>query len=74
MSAENFSNFRLLFCLICTDCEHLEDFDILLEDLLNIDGDLILCDVDLINLSHRTSKVLKTFYSQTLEIYSVLNK
>ena len=54
MSMENYNNFRLLFRLICTDCEYVEDFQLLLGDLFNIEGDLILFDVDLINLSHRT--------------------
>ena len=42
MCVENFNNFRLLFRLICTDCEHVEDFHLLLGDLFNNEGDLIL--------------------------------
>ena len=59
MSAENFNNFRLLFHLICTDCEHVEDFHLLLGDLINIEGNLVLSDVDLIDLSHRTCQGCK---------------
>ena len=61
MCVENFNNFRLLFCLICTDCEHVEDFHLLLGDLFNIECDLILFDVDLINLSHKTCQSCKNF-------------
>ena len=61
MSEEKFNNFRLLFCLICTDCEHEEDLHLLLGDLLNIEGNLILSDVAFINLSHRTCSGCKNF-------------
>ena len=61
MSEEKFNNFRLLFCLICTDCEHEEDLHLLLGDLLNIEGNLILSDVAFINLSYRTCSGCKNF-------------
>ena len=63
LSVEKFNNFGLLFRLICTDCEHEEDFHLLLGDLFNIESDLNLSDVDLINLSHRTCSGCKNFIS-----------
>lgn len=61
MSIEKFNNFRLFYHLIGTDCQHEENFDFLLGHLFNIEGDLILSEVDQINLSHRTCQNWKNF-------------
>ena len=42
------------FYIICTECQYEERFHFLLGDLVNIEGDLILLEIDQINLSHRT--------------------
>ena len=73
MSVENFNNFRLVFRVICTDCEHVEDFHLLLGDFLfNIYGNLISSDVDLISLSHRICQGCKNFiYLGFRKLFSV---
>ena len=73
MPAEELNNFRrLLFHLICADCEHKEDFHLLLGDLFNIEGNIILYDVDLINLSHRSCWGCKgLIYLEFRKLFSV---
>ena len=72
MSIEKFKNFRLLFHLLCIDCGHEENFHFLLGDLFNIEGDLILLQVDQINLSHKSRQNCKSFiYIDFKKIFTV---
>lgn len=61
MSIGKFKNFRLFFCLICIDCSHEENCYFLLGDLFNIEGNLILSEMEQINLSHKKYQNCKNF-------------
>ena len=55
------NEFRLIFHLICVDCQQEENFHFSLGDLFNIEGNLILSEADQINFSHRTCQGCKNF-------------
>ena len=61
VSLKKFKNFRLFFHLICTNFQHEEYFHLLLGDLYNIEGDLVLSEVVQINLSHRSCQKCTNF-------------
>lgn len=61
VSLKKFKNFRLFFHLICTNFQHGEHFHLLLGDLYNIEGDLVLSEVVQINLSHRSCQKCTNF-------------
>ena len=46
MPIKKSNEFRLIFHLIWVDCQQEEKFHFLLGDLFNIEGDLILSEVD----------------------------
>ena len=48
-----FKEFKLFFDIICFGCQHKETVDFLVADLFDIEGDLILSDVEHINLANR---------------------
>ena len=61
MSIEKFKNFHLFFRLICVDCGLKENSHLLLGDLFNSEGDIILSQVDQIHFSHKSCKNCKNF-------------
>ena len=61
MSIEKFKNFHLFFRLICVDCGLRENSHLLLGDLFNSEGDIILSQVDQIHFSHKSCKNCKNF-------------
>ena len=68
------NEFRLIFHLICVDCQQEENFHFSLGDLFNIEGNLILSEADQINFSHRTCQGCKNFIFIDFKKYLVVNK
>ena len=67
MSVDTFNKFRLSIHLIRVDYQQEENYlffflFFFLGDLFNREGDLILSDVDLINVSHQTCSGWKNFF------------
>ena len=61
MSIEKFKNFHLFFRLICVDCGLRENSHLLLGDLFNSEGDIILSQVDQIHFSNKSCENCKNF-------------
>ena len=61
MSLEKCKTFYLFFYLICTNCQHEQNFHFLLGYLFSTEGDFILLEVEQINLSHKSCQNWKNF-------------
>ena len=61
MSINKFNEFKLIVHLICIDCKNQENFHFCVGDLFNIEGDLILSEVDQINFSHMSCSSCGSF-------------